>query len=174
MAGGLGVTRDGGAWEALPGSRGRRAAGLALMHVAAERPEPIPGYAKMSSVNPVILMPGVLGSSAERLAREFADSLTLAVGQMCTNPGIVLALDSPGLQTFLDTAGAALASITHHTRRGAHHGRSAQLRAGRRAHERPGRGVARARRAVGGDTLPRSRQRRTLGAIYPAGIALAT
>jgi len=94
------------------GFTGSRAAGLALMHVAAERPEPIPVYAEMSSVNPVILMPGVLGSSAERLAREFADSLTLAVGQMCTNPGIVLALDSPGLQTFLDTAGAALASIT--------------------------------------------------------------
>jgi NADP-dependent aldehyde dehydrogenase len=91
---------------------GSRAAGLALMHVAATRPEPIPVFAEMSSVNPVILMPGVLGSSAERLAREFAASLTLSVGQMCTNPGIILALHSPGLQTFLDAAGTALADIT--------------------------------------------------------------
>ncbi|EQD62571.1 aldehyde dehydrogenase family protein, partial [mine drainage metagenome] len=91
---------------------GSRAAGLALMGVAARRPEPIPVFAEMSSVNPVILMPGVLGSSAERLAREFAASLTQSVGQMCTNPGIILALHSPGLQTFLDAARTALANIT--------------------------------------------------------------
>ncbi|MHB1540276.1 MAG: aldehyde dehydrogenase (NADP(+)) [Steroidobacteraceae bacterium] len=91
---------------------GSRTAGLALMSVAAKRPEPIPVFAEMSSVNPVILMPGVLGSSAERLAREFAASLTQSVGQMCTNPGIILALHSPGLQTFLDAAGTALANIT--------------------------------------------------------------
>jgi alpha-ketoglutaric semialdehyde dehydrogenase len=88
---------------------GSRAGGLALMRVAATRPEPIPVFAEMSSVNPVILMPGVLGSSAERLAREFAASLTLSVGQMCTNPGIVLAVQDRGLQTFQDAAGEILA-----------------------------------------------------------------
>lgn len=93
------------------GFTGSRAGGLALMSVAAARPEPIPVFAEMSSVNPVILMPAALGSNAERLAREFVASLTLGVGQFCTNPGVVLALPSPGLDTFIEAAGAALGGV---------------------------------------------------------------
>lgn len=91
---------------------GSRAGGLALMQVAAQRPVPIPVFAEMSSVNPVILLPGALGARAERLAHEFVSSLTLAVGQMCTNPGILLALQCPPVQAFIEAARTALAGVT--------------------------------------------------------------
>ncbi|HXS21133.1 MAG TPA: aldehyde dehydrogenase (NADP(+)) [Steroidobacteraceae bacterium] len=90
---------------AFTGSRG---GGLALMKAAAARPEPIPVYAEMSSVNPVILLPAALAGRAATLAREFVASLTLGVGQFCTNPGLVLALEGAGLQEFLDAASGAV------------------------------------------------------------------
>lgn len=93
---------------AFTGSRG---GGLALMRAAAERPEPIPVYAEMSSVNPVILLPGALAARAGGLAQEFVASLALGVGQFCTNPGLVLALEGPGLQEFLERASSAVAAI---------------------------------------------------------------
>ena len=90
---------------------GSRAGGLALMKVAAARAEPIPVFAEMSSVNPVIVLPGALATRAEALAGEWVASVTLGVGQFCTNPGIVLALEGEGLQRFLDAAGAAIGQI---------------------------------------------------------------
>lgn len=90
---------------------GSRAAGLALMKVAAARPEPIAVFAEMSSVNPVILLPAALARSAASLAQAYVASLTLGVGQFCTNPGIVLALEGEGLRTFMDAAAAALGRV---------------------------------------------------------------
>jgi len=103
----------GGALVAHPriksvGFTGSRAGGLALMKIAAERPEPIPVYAEMSSINPVLLLPGALRARGEALGKEFVASLTLGVGQFCTNPGIVFALEGPELQTFVDAAAAAV------------------------------------------------------------------
>lgn len=92
---------------AFTGSRG---GGLALMRAAAARPEPIPVYAEMSSVNPVLLLPGALAGRAASLAREFVASLTLGVGQFCTNPGLILAIEGAGLEEFLDAAGTAVAA----------------------------------------------------------------
>ncbi|MFE1950058.1 aldehyde dehydrogenase (NADP(+)) [Streptomyces sp. NPDC059524] len=83
---------------------GSRAVGLALARTAAARPRPVPVYAEMSSVNPVVLMPGALAERAAPLAEEFVASLTLGAGQFCTNPGLLLAVDGPGLETFLDVA----------------------------------------------------------------------
>jgi 2,5-dioxopentanoate dehydrogenase len=76
--------------------------------VAAERAEPIPVYAEMSSINPVYLLPHALESRAEALGRAFVGSLTLGAGQFCTNPGILLAIDSPDLERFVASAVAAL------------------------------------------------------------------
>ncbi|MFD5451263.1 aldehyde dehydrogenase (NADP(+)) [Streptomyces sp. NPDC127100] len=90
------------------GFTGSRAAGLALVRTAAGRPQPIPVYAEMSSVNPVVLMPAALTERAADLADAFTASLTLGAGQFCTNPGLVLAVDSPSLKTFLDAAGQAV------------------------------------------------------------------
>jgi len=71
------------------GFTGSRAGGLALMEIAAKREQPIPVYAEMSSVNPIVILPGALARGEEVLAEAFHASLTLGVGQFCTNPGLV-------------------------------------------------------------------------------------
>jgi NADP-dependent aldehyde dehydrogenase len=68
------------------GFTGSRAGGLALCAVAAARPEPIPVFAEMSSVNPVFLLPGAIEQDAENIAKGFVASVTLGAGQFCTNP----------------------------------------------------------------------------------------
>ncbi len=93
------------------GFTGSRTGGLALLKIANERPEPIPVYAEMSSINPVILLPGALATRAEQMGKDFVTSLTLGVGQFCTNPGLVLALEGPGLDTFTKSAAAALGQV---------------------------------------------------------------
>lgn len=90
------------------GFTGSRRGGLALLATAQARPQPIPVFAELSAVNPVFLLPGALKSRAAALAQGFADSLTLGVGQFCTNPGLLLALDGPELDAFLAAAGPAL------------------------------------------------------------------
>ncbi|ROR20316.1 NADP-dependent aldehyde dehydrogenase [Comamonas sp. BIGb0124] len=91
------------------GFTGSRQGGLALVNIANARPEPIPVYAEMSSINPVFLFPGALAARAEAIGKAFADSLTMGAGQFCTNPGLVLAVDGPDLQRFVSAAGEALA-----------------------------------------------------------------
>jgi alpha-ketoglutaric semialdehyde dehydrogenase len=93
------------------GFTGSRAGGLALMKIASERPEPIPVYAEMSSINPVFLLPAALAERAEKLGQDFVASLTLGVGQFCTNPGLALALESADLERFIASAGAALGQV---------------------------------------------------------------
>ncbi|WP_312485488.1 aldehyde dehydrogenase (NADP(+)) [Massilia timonae] len=90
------------------GFTGSRGGGLALAQIAARRKEPIPVYAEMSSINPVYLLPGALAAGGAKLAGAFVDSLTLGVGQFCTNPGLVIGLAGPQLDAFRDAAAAAL------------------------------------------------------------------
>jgi 2,5-dioxopentanoate dehydrogenase len=92
------------------GFTGSRAGGLALGTIAAARPEPIPVFAEMSSVNPAFLLSGALGARAEALGTTFVDSLSLGAGQFCTNPGLLFAIDGPGLDRFVTAASATLAS----------------------------------------------------------------
>jgi NADP-dependent aldehyde dehydrogenase len=91
------------------GFTGSRAGGLALVDIAARRPEPIPVFAEMSSINPVVVMPAALAARAEALGEAFVGSLMLGAGQFCTNPGLVIALDGPDLERFAAAASAALA-----------------------------------------------------------------
>jgi len=91
------------------GFTGSRHAGQALMRVAAARPQPIPVYAEMSSINPTLLLPAALAARPETLARDFVASLTLGAGQFCTNPGLLLALEGPGLDAFIGAASDAIA-----------------------------------------------------------------
>lgn len=93
------------------GFTGSRGGGLALVEIARQRPEPIPVYAEMSSINPVVLMPAALASRAEALGAAFVGSLTLGAGQFCTNPGLVIALDGPDLDRFLSAAATALGAV---------------------------------------------------------------
>ncbi|CAG4925472.1 aldehyde dehydrogenase (NADP(+)) [Paraburkholderia saeva] len=90
------------------GFTGSRAGGTSLMRVAAARPEPIPVYAEMSSINPVFLLPDALAARGETIARGFVDSLVLGAGQFCTNPGLAIAVDSDALKGFVATASQAL------------------------------------------------------------------
>lgn len=91
------------------GFTGSRAGGLALIEIAAHRPEPIPVYAEMSSVNPVFLFPAALAARGDALGRAFVGSLTMGAGQFCTNPGLVFAVGGDGLDAFIAAAKAALA-----------------------------------------------------------------
>jgi alpha-ketoglutaric semialdehyde dehydrogenase len=93
---------------AAVGFTGSRRGGTALMEIAARRPRPIPVYAEMSSINPVLLFPGALAARGEAIGRTFAASLMLGAGQFCTNPGLILAVPGPGLDAFLTSATAAL------------------------------------------------------------------
>jgi NADP-dependent aldehyde dehydrogenase len=68
---------------------GSRAGGTALMATAAARPVPIPVFAEMSSINPVIIAPGAASADVDALAAGFVGSLTLGAGQFCTNPGLL-------------------------------------------------------------------------------------
>ena len=86
------------------GFTGSRAGGLALVRAAAARAEPIPVYAEMSSINPVFLLPGALQARARPIATAFVDALVMGAGQFCTNPGVVLAVEGPGLEAFLAQA----------------------------------------------------------------------
>jgi alpha-ketoglutaric semialdehyde dehydrogenase len=90
------------------GFTGSRSGGMALVTAAAGRPEPIPVYAEMSSINPVFLLDGALTSRGDDLGRAFVNSLTLGSGQFCTNPGLVIAVDGRGLDTFIAAARDAL------------------------------------------------------------------
>ncbi|WP_323016886.1 aldehyde dehydrogenase (NADP(+)) [Castellaniella sp.] len=93
---------------------GSRQGGLALMQTAAARPEPIPVFAEMSSVNPVFLLPGALQARAEQIAQGFVTSLTGSAGQLCTNPGLVLGVKGPDFERFTRevVAQASAASAT--------------------------------------------------------------
>ena len=90
------------------GFTGSRGGGLALMQIAATRPQPIPVYAEMSSINPVILFPHALAKRGADIAKGFAASLTLGAGQFCTNPGLLLALESTDRAPFTDAAKVAI------------------------------------------------------------------
>jgi NADP-dependent aldehyde dehydrogenase len=90
------------------GFTGARGGGTALMRIAQGRPEPIPVYAEMSSINPVILLRGALAERAPAIAQNFVNSLMMGAGQFCTSPGLLLALEGEGLDRFTEAAGAAL------------------------------------------------------------------
>ncbi|WP_114809616.1 aldehyde dehydrogenase (NADP(+)) [Paraburkholderia kururiensis] len=91
------------------GFTGSRRGGLALADIASKRREPIPVFAEMSSINPVFVMPGALAARADSIANGFVESVTLGVGQFCTNPGLVIVLNGPHTQGFIDAAAQALA-----------------------------------------------------------------
>jgi NADP-dependent aldehyde dehydrogenase len=90
------------------GFTGSRGGGLSLVRIAQSRPEPIPVYAEMSSINPIFLLPHALAARGEAIATDFVGSLTLGAGQFCTNPGIVIALEGEALDSFCRHASAAL------------------------------------------------------------------
>ncbi|MDX2479030.1 MAG: aldehyde dehydrogenase (NADP(+)) [Desulfuromusa sp.] len=80
---------------------GSQAGGRALFNLAAARPDPIPVFAEMGSVNPVFCLPQALQENYQLLAGKYAESLTLGVGQFCTNPGLLFAVKGRELNAFV-------------------------------------------------------------------------
>ena len=83
------------------GFTGSYTGGKALYDYAAARKNPIPVFSEMGSINPVILLPDTLHTNAESLAKQYAGSITLGMGQFCTNPGLLIAVEGDGLDAFL-------------------------------------------------------------------------
>ncbi|MDB0037807.1 aldehyde dehydrogenase (NADP(+)), partial [bacterium] len=85
--------------------------GRALFDLAAKRKEPIPAFAEMGSINPVVLMPNYLQKNVESLAKTYAGSITLGTGQFCTNPGLILGVKSDALTSFVEILGNEITEI---------------------------------------------------------------
>ncbi|MBH3340386.1 aldehyde dehydrogenase (NADP(+)) [Pseudomonas mendocina] len=83
------------------GFTGSLKGGRALCDMAAARPQPIPVFAEMSSVNPVIVLPGALKARGATVAKELAGSVVLGCGQFCTNPGLVIGIRSAEFSDFV-------------------------------------------------------------------------
>ncbi|MCS7476625.1 aldehyde dehydrogenase (NADP(+)) [Umezawaea endophytica] len=73
------------------GFTGSTGGGRALFDIAQGRPDPIPFYGELGSVNPAVVLPDAAAARPEELAAAFAQSLTMGVGQFCTNPGLLFA-----------------------------------------------------------------------------------
>jgi 2,5-dioxopentanoate dehydrogenase len=83
------------------GFTGSRKAGRSLFDIAAARPHPIPVFAEMSSLNPLFILPGALKSNKKAIAQGLIQSITNGVGQFCTKPGLVFALEGETLAEFI-------------------------------------------------------------------------
>lgn len=93
------------------GFTGSFAGGMALVKLANEREEPIPVFAEMGSVNPIIFLPRALKKAAATIASGYVGSLTLGTGQFCVNPGLALAIEGPELEQFIAELKTALGQI---------------------------------------------------------------
>jgi len=94
------------------GFTGSRQGGRALFDYAQTRKHPIPVFAEMGSVNPVVLFEGALQENGESLAQQYAASITLGMGQFCTNPGILIAIKSSALDTFAKSLSTAMMQVS--------------------------------------------------------------
>ncbi|MBO0321525.1 aldehyde dehydrogenase (NADP(+)) [Muricauda sp. CAU 1633] len=90
------------------GFTGSRSVGMTLFKAAINRPEPISVFAEMSSINPVVLLENAIKAKTEQLAESLVQSVTLGVGQFCTNPGLVLLIKGETSQKFLQTFSKSL------------------------------------------------------------------
>ncbi|AXT21140.1 aldehyde dehydrogenase family protein [Flavobacteriaceae bacterium AU392] len=85
--------------------------GRALFDLASQRPEPIPVFAEMGSINPVVLLPEALKEKGSDWAKIYAGSITLGSGQFCTNPGLLLGVRSDELTAFIAELGEEISKI---------------------------------------------------------------
>ncbi|RKR86557.1 NADP-dependent aldehyde dehydrogenase [Micromonospora pisi] len=92
---------------ALTGSVG---AARAIQAAIDERPDPIPLYAELSSVNPIVVLPGAAVDRGEQIAEGLFASFTASGGQLCTKPGLAFIPSDPGGEHLVDTLRARVAS----------------------------------------------------------------
>ena len=89
--------------------------GKALFDAAVRRPEPIPVYAEMGSVNPIFLLPGALKEKKEAIAKGLVASVTLGAGQFCTKPGLVFLIESPEVEKFIQLMTVEMSEVAQST-----------------------------------------------------------
>ena len=97
------------------GFTGSLAGGRALFDLCASRPEPIPFFGELGSVNPMFLLPRALQARGAEIAKGWAGSLTMGAGQFCTNPGIAVVIGGANADAFAAAASAALAPVAAQT-----------------------------------------------------------
>jgi alpha-ketoglutaric semialdehyde dehydrogenase len=83
------------------GYTGSRSAGLKLKAAADTAGKPI--YLELSSVNPVLILPGALVERGDKIAEEFTASCLMGTGQFCTNPSFVILLAAETTETFVSS-----------------------------------------------------------------------
>ena len=88
--------------------------GAALQAEANARPQPIPFYGELGSINPVVALPKALSARGAELAQALAASIGLGAGQFCTSPGVLLVFDDAVSQGFVDGLKSVLAKLTPH------------------------------------------------------------
>ncbi|MCA2013588.1 aldehyde dehydrogenase (NADP(+)) [Cereibacter sphaeroides] len=93
------------------GFTGSLGGGRALFDLCARRPDPIPFFGELGSVNPMFLLPSAMAARGAALAQGWAGSLSMGAGQFCTNPGIAVVIDGPEAEAFSATASAALGAV---------------------------------------------------------------
>jgi alpha-ketoglutaric semialdehyde dehydrogenase len=93
------------------GFTGSLAGGRALFDLCAARPDPIPFFGELGSVNPMFVLPAALAARGAEIASGWAASLTLGAGQFCTNPGIGVVIESGQVDTFIVSIAAALEPV---------------------------------------------------------------
>lgn len=93
------------------GFTGSYTGGKQLFDWANQRKEPIPVFAEMGSINPVFLLTEKLKAEADAMAAQYAGSVTLGVGQFCTNPGLIIGIESEALQQFITSLGKAVEQV---------------------------------------------------------------
>ena len=89
--------------------------GTALVKLAQQREVPIPVFAEMGSINPTVILPAALGNRHQQIAEQYAASITLGAGQFCTNPGLLIAVDSEATSKFKHALGGAIGKIVPST-----------------------------------------------------------
>ena len=97
------------------GFTGSLTGGRALFNLCAGRPEPIPFFGELGSVNPMFLLPEAVKARGAAIGRGWAESLSMGAGQFCTNPGIAVVIDEPDADSFIAAAKTALAEIGSQT-----------------------------------------------------------
>lgn len=97
------------------GFTGSLGGGRALFDLCASRPEPIPFFGELGSVNPMFLLPNAVKARGEALGAGWAGSLTMGAGQFCTNPGIAVVIDGPDADAFVASAKEALSGVAAQT-----------------------------------------------------------
>ncbi|MEI9892692.1 MAG: aldehyde dehydrogenase family protein [Chthoniobacter sp.] len=90
------------------GFTGSRFAGRSLFNAAAGRPDPIPVFAEMSSLNPLFILPGALRERGAQIVEGLKNSVTLGVGQFCTKPGLVFGLGGTEFESFAENFATAI------------------------------------------------------------------